>query len=73
MQGISTEDPRYNDSLLPKFLLLNQICCYKLNMDPSKASVMDIFEVFFMTHTICVLLESSHRGDSTKYTKRMFS
>ena len=43
-------------------------------MDPSKASIMDSFEQFFLLIIRFVyLLESPRRGCSNKYTKRMFS
>ena len=63
----------YRHCLLPKILPLNRICCYKeLDMDPSKALIMDTFEHFFYksyTFGVHVFV----RGDSNKYTKRMFS
>ena len=41
----------YRHCLLPKILPLNRICCYKeLDMDPSKALIMDTFEHFFINH-----------------------
>ena len=51
-----TEDPRYNDSVC-----YQRFCCKiefavlkKLDMDPSKASVMDTFEHFFYkSYVLC--------------------
>ena len=44
-------------------------------MDPSKASVTDTFEhlFFYKSYVFVYLLESPCRGDSNKYTIRMFS
>ena len=45
----------------------------KLDMDPSKASMTDTFEHFFLIIRFVYLLESPRRGDLKKYSKRLIS
>ena len=53
-----TESPRYNDSVC-----YQRFCCKiefaiikRLDMDPSKARIMDTFEGFLMNHTYYILV-----------------
>ena len=44
-----------------------------LDMDPSKARIMDIFEYFYESHVLNIFENCHPRGDSNKNPKRMFS
>ena len=58
LMNLITEDPHYNDSVC-----YQRFCCKiefavikKLDMDPSKAWIKDIFEQFFYKSTFCVFV-----------------
>ena len=64
----NTDDPRFEDSVC-----YQRFCCKiefavkkKLDMNPSKASITNTFEVFSINHTFVYLLESP-RQISTRY------
>ena len=78
----TTKDPRYNDSFC-----YQKFCCKiefavinKLDMNPSKARMTDIFEQLFFSHTFCAFVriamyvfpKKNMRLSMKKYTIRWF-
>ena len=71
----ATEDPRYNDSVC-----YQRFCCkiefavvWRLERTHLKHPNCFFFNTFLWIIRLVYLLESPRRGDSYKYTKRMFS
>ena len=70
LSGLDTVNPLYND------IRYNSKIRYNVNLVCTKISGSCIFSLIFPCYssgkqTFCVFLESPHRGDSNKYSKRM--